>query len=488
MATRFVHWYEGMFLRPQHLQAAQRCEAHQRNRGAKWDLHYNWGLRSVEMSATALANHRLVFPALEARLRDGTLVALPEDAAAPELDLKGPLERERAFRVFLAVPSLRLGRPNVAEPGQNEGGRYLVESQDVEDENSGLHPQPLQMRRLHVKILLSNEDDHPGYEVLPIARIEKSSDADALPRLDVNYIPPLLGCDAWPPLQVGILRAVYDRIGTKIDLLAGQVLSRGISMESAATEDTRIIGQLRALNEAYTVLNLLAFAEGVHPFEAYLELCRLVGQLSIFGKKRRPPDLPRYDHDDLGRCFYAVKRYLDDLLSLIIEPDWVQRPFQGAGLRMQVQLEPAWLEPAWQMFVGVQSILPADQCIGLLTTPGQLDMKIGSSDRVDAIFEYGQPGLRFNHRPQPRALPILPGLIYFQVDRDSQVSEWQHVQKSLTFAIRLNEHRILGSIQDQQTLTIRHAGKEVALRFTLYLTRPSSQPVAAGSDGSAGSA
>ena len=480
MATPAVHWFQGMFLRPQHFQMAQRYEAGQRDRGARWDLHYNWGLRSLELNAAALANHRLVLQSLQARLRDGTLVSLPDDAPSPALDLGEPLERDRSLKLFLALPSLRLGRANLAEPGQAEGGRYLVDTLEIEDENDGLHPQPLQTRRLNVQVFLSTREDYPGYEVLPIGSIVKSADADAVPHLDTTYIPPLLACDAWPPLQIGILRAIYDRIGVKIDLLAGQMLSRGISMESYAAEDMRIVGQLRALNEAYAVLTVLAFAEGVHPFEAYLELCRLVGQLAIFGDRRRPPELPHYDHDDLGRCFYQVKKYIDALLNLIIEPDWIQRPFQGAALRMQVPLEPAWLEPAWQMFVGVHTSLPPEQCISLLTTPGQLDMKIGSSDRVDAIYQYGQAGLKFTHRAQPRSLPVLPGLIYFQVDRDSQVNEWQQVQKSLTLAIRLNEHRILGSIQGEQTLTIRHAGQTATLRFTLYLARPALPTATAG--------
>lgn len=479
MVTRAVHWYEGMFLRPQHLQAAQRYEANQRNRGAKWDLHYNWGLRSVELNETALANHRLVVQSLQARLRDGTLVCLPEDAAPPALDLKGPLERERSLKVFLAVPSLRLNRANVAEPGQPEGGRYLVDTLEIEDENSGLNPQSLELRRLNVQVLLSTQTDHPGYEVLPIGIVEKSAEADALPRLDRTYIPPLLACDAWPPLQIDILRAIYDRIGSKIDMLADQMLSRGISMGSYSMEDVRIVSQLRILNEAYAVLNILAFAEGVHPFEAYLELCRLVGQLSIFSNKRRLPDLPRYDHDDLAR-FYQVKKYLDALLD-IKPPEWEERPFRGAGLRMQVDLEPKWLEPAWQMFVGVKTTLPPEQCVSLLTTPGQLDMKIGSSNRVDTIYERGLPGLKFVHRPQPGALlPVLKDLVYLQVDRDSQATEWQHVRSDQKLAVRLNEGRILGSIQDAQELTIRHAGQTATLRFTLYMAQSAKQPAAAG--------
>src|SRR5205085_3782789 len=109
--------------------------------------------------------------------------------------------------------------------------------------------------------------------------------------------------------------------------------------------------------------------------------------------------------------------------------------FVGAGLRMQVALEPSWLEAVWQMYVGVKSNLPPDVCARLLTTAGSssLDMKIGSSARVDEIFTKGMAGLRFTHTPNPpQVLPSPAGLIYFQVDRQSQQNEWQNVQKELS--------------------------------------------------------
>ena len=217
------------------------------------------------------------------------------------------------------------------------------------------------------------------------------------------------------------------------------------------------------------------FAEGVHPLPAYLELCRLVGQLSIFGSNFRPPPLPQYDHDDLGGCFFKLKHYLDGLLDRIIEPEYKQVPFEGRGLRMQVSLEPAWLEAAYGMFVGVKSTISAEDCVTLLTKPGQLDMKIGSSTNVDRIYQRGQAGLRFVYTPAPpRALPRIPGLIFFQVDREAQLDEWANVQKSLTLAVRLNENRIDGSIEGQRRLTIRTGPgghQTTILDFTLYIVR-----------------
>jgi type VI secretion system protein ImpJ len=466
-----------MFLRPHHFQAAQRYEASQRDRGGKWDLHYNWGLRSLVLNTPALANYRFEVQSLEARLRDGTLVAFGprDDAPPPPLDLRGPLKDSASLTVLLAVPVLDMTRPNVGG-GDNGVGRYLLDTQPVEDENTGQEPQPLELRRLNVRLLASPPAEHPGYEVLPIARVKKSGAADATPQIDPGYIPPVLACDAWEILQVNIVRYFYDRIGTWVRDLAEQARSRGIGPESQAPEHTRILAQLRALNEAYAVLNILAFAGGIHPLEAYTELCRLAGQLAIFQEERGVRDLPRYDHDDLARCFYELRNYIDWLFEPFPKQVWLKRDFEGVGgLRMQVALEPVWLHKTWQMFVGVETTLPANECVRLLR---ETDMKIGSPRRVEKLFVDGLPGLQFTPQTAPDLLPKAATLVYFQVDRDAEKAEWQFVQDDLALAIRLNVRRIVGSIQGQKALTIDHGGQTTTLRFALYLLPPSGQPPA----------
>ena len=58
MTTPSVHWYEGMFLRPHHFMTAQRHWFHQAGLSERFDLHYNWGLRSVAIDLDALARTR----------------------------------------------------------------------------------------------------------------------------------------------------------------------------------------------------------------------------------------------------------------------------------------------------------------------------------------------------------------------------------------------------------------------------------------------
>lgn len=465
MTVRAVHWHEGMFLLPHHFQAAQRHAEATAARGGKWDVHYNWGLRALDLDPDALANHRFVAHALRARLRDGTLVAVPDDGVLPALDLKPALEQARSVTVVLAVPVARPGRANAAADPADRA-RYLVETQELEDENSGVNPQPVEVRVLNARLMFAT-DPQAGYEVLPVARVAKSARADAPPQLDDAFIPPVLSCDAFRPLAAGVVQAAYDRIGTKLGVLAAQAAGRGITFDSRAQGELTQLEQLRELNEAYAALGVLGF-NPVHPLTVYAELCRVVGRLAVFGPTRKVPELPRYDHDDLGGCFWRVKAYLDELLDLVVEPAYKERPFVGAGLRMQVALEPNWIEPGWALYIGVQSPLTADECVKLLSK-GQLDMKVGSSERVDAVFRLGQAGLRFEHQPAaPRVLPDVPGQTYFQISQDPAQVEWQNVQRSLALALRVNEHRVVGNIQGERVLTIRTGNQTVPVQFTLY--------------------
>jgi type VI secretion system protein ImpJ len=479
MTIQSVHWHEGMFLLPQHSQWADRLGTAYVVRQHQWDNHYGWGLRACELDLAALPNYRFAVHSLKARWKDGTTIAIPDDGVVTALDVKDAFDRSNSVTVYLALPRFHAGRPNAAgangaavaaENATDEtprDARFLVDTQDLEDENTGGSPQRVPVRLLHMKLLLSTQD-LAGYEVLPIARLRRAASAEAVPEFDVTYIPPVLACDAWQPLAAGILQATYDRLGKKIEQLAKQLVSRGISFDTHNAGDAVLRGQLQQLNQAYALLEVLAFAEGVHPLRAYLELCRLVGQLAIFNATRKAPALPRYDHDDLGGCFYRVRQYLEDIP--VEEPSYEERPFLGADSRMQVTLEPKWLEPSWEMYVGVLSPLKSEDCIKLLTRSGQLDMKIGSAGRVDEIFQRGLRGLQFTPSAKPpRDLPAQPGLVYFQVNRDAQLDEWKNVQTSLTLAIRLNRERIAGNIQGQHQLTIKIGTQTTTMQFTLFL-------------------
>ena len=68
MPIRPVHWYEGMFLRPQHFQVADRHAREALRASEDWFQPFDWGLRSVEFDRDAVGNYVLSLRACEARL------------------------------------------------------------------------------------------------------------------------------------------------------------------------------------------------------------------------------------------------------------------------------------------------------------------------------------------------------------------------------------------------------------------------------------
>lgn len=476
-----VHWYEGLFLLPQHLQSLERYRNELSHTSEQFNHPYNYGLRSLEFSREALANNQFEVRTLQARLRDGTVIDLEGGEQLERLDVKqavgiakAGLEeafvRETVVIVYVGVPRLQLGRENVLRPGSPGDARWLETRLEVDDENRSNKAKELQFRRLNVRLLLSTQD-LAGYEVLPIARIKRASEGEAAPQLDAGYIPPLLAVDAWPGLERDIVRAIYDMLGQKIEVLSQQVLNRGLSRDSRDPGDADRIAMLERLNEAYSVLGVLAFANGVHPLTAYTELCRLVGQLSIFGPERRVGEIPRYDHDDLARIFSQLKLRLEQLLYAVRDYTFQQRYFLGVGMGMQVSLEPQWFNSDWQWFIGVdKGDLSVQECRDLLS-PGQLDWKFGSSRQVEYLFTQRAEGLQLAPMDRPiRALPARANWLYYEVKQAVTSAAWRDVQDTQTLALRLRDTLIMNRdrLQGERKLVVSARGKPVTLQFALF--------------------
>jgi type VI secretion system protein ImpJ len=474
MRTLPVHWHEGMFLRPHHFQAADRYWADQLRQSSRWDLNFNWGIRRIDIDLEALKNYRFVVSQLHARLRDGTIVRVPQDSSLAELNLHSAFANQDTIEVMLAVPTLEVGRTNVGGAGTDETVRYRLESPTggLADENSGQNARPIQFRRLNLHLLLSGQDP-AGYETLPLATVSRSTQGDTTPQLHRPFIPPVLACDAWPVLKVDILSHIYHKIGTLVRQLAETVKLRQITILDTDPEARQMFEGLRMLNEGAAVSRLIARINGLHPLTAYTELCRLVGQFAIFNAQNPIcPELPDYDHDNLGDCFFTVKRYLDELLNAtLFDLKFQQRPFTGHGLQMRVEMEEPWLAPGWSMYIGVESNLQSGEVVALLTA-GQMNMKIASADRVEEVYARGLRGMEFRHEPQPpRVLPVTKTNTYFVVSRSQD--EWPFVLRTRRLAIRMNERLLAGDLEGKREVLIRgQPGRQPIMRFTLYIVPP----------------
>src|SRR5450432_3886909 len=222
-----VHWHEGMFLRPHQFQAADHHADQLACRHARCDQPYYWGLRKLQIDQDALSAHRVVIRALEIRFLDGTILSLPEDASELSMDLHEALETNREADIYLTIPQHRPRQPNL-ETSSSGPVRYRSYTLDLEDENTGTNAQPIAFRRLNVQ-LKHGREELSGFETLPLARLEKSDRAEAVPVLATTYFPPLLCCDAYAALQNNVLQQAFYRVDKKLNMLSQQIITRGIS-------------------------------------------------------------------------------------------------------------------------------------------------------------------------------------------------------------------------------------------------------------------
>ena len=462
-----VHWSEGMFLRPHHFQAAERHWTELLGTAQQWDNHYHYGIHSIELSREALANYQLQVNHLHARMKDGTVIVLDSGREPDRVDLKEAFQRQTEVTAYLGIPKLVLGRPNVAQRRAPESRFFEVELA-VPDESRGANDQDLQFRELNARLLLSTQE-LAGFEVLPLARIKRAGEEESVPKVDDDYFPPVLTVQAWSPLGLEIVRAIYDIVGEKIEVLGDRVVNRGVTLASQEPGDLEDFMMLMALNEGYGSLGCLAFATNVHPFLAYTELCRLVGQLSIFDETRRTPQVPQYDHDDLARIFKWVKVQIERLIGTRRRLEFEQRFFLGTDRGMQVTIEPKWVHSGWKWYVGVNGAGVTDREIRDLLRAGNLDWKMGSTQQVDLIFRHGIPGVTLEDLPQPpRALPTRQGWVFYEVRRDN--AAWKDVLATQTLAIRFREELIsnLATLTGQRKLEVSAQGKRCVLEFALF--------------------
>jgi type VI secretion system protein ImpJ len=465
MRNLAVHWSEGMFLRPHHFQAADRHVRELIATSSEWDAPYNYGLRSCQWSSEAIANYQVQVMNLSCRLRDGTIYS-----AGEELDrrnLRDAFQSAGEVTAYLGIPKSVLGRGNVAAQVGEGRTRYLSETVSLQDEAGGGNDQEVQLLRPNARVLLSTEE-LSGYEAIPIGRVRRAGAEEATPELD-EYIPPLLAIDAWPPLSIGIVRAIYDIIGEKIEILGARVLERGITLASTDPGDLDDLLMLHSLNKSQAALHCLTFARGVHPLPVYSELCRIVGALSVFGPQRVVGEIPVYDHDDLSRIFRWVKLRIEQLLGSRKQLQYQQRYFVGTERGLQVEIDPPWLHSGWDWYVGVNGKNVSDRTVRELLQPGNLDWKMGSAQQVDVIFKHGVPGVRhIELASAPRALPGHQGWTYYEISREGNA--WKDVFATQSLALRFRTELIgnLDQLRGQRNLEVILPAKRAVLQFALF--------------------
>ncbi|WP_208354161.1 type VI secretion system baseplate subunit TssK [Pseudaestuariivita rosea] len=422
-----VAWTEGMFLRTQHFQQADRWTEHLVVEATRPLAPYPWGLTEISIDHSALAIGRFALTSISGVLPDGTPFSAPEHC-----DLPAPLtldETVKNARVLLTLPMLRPGAPSFAPDGGPVSARQTRSDYDAADDNTdSAFTAEISVGRLRFSLKLET-DDTAGFEQLMLGRVlEVKSDMSVV--LDDNIIPPIMKVGASGRLSslltefLGLIRHRAEAIAKR----AGDPSLRG----AAEVGDYLM---LQALNRASPVMaHLNAQAGQIHPELLYRQCVALAGELATLTEPTRlPEEFPAYRHDDLEATFAPVLAALRRALSSVMEQSAVPIPLEQRrhGVRVGMISDASLLKEA-----GFVLAVRADMAGEALRRNLPNQIKVGPVERIAELVNVALPGVPV--RPAavaPRQLPFSSGTVYFDLETEGDI--WDSIKKSGTVAIHL---------------------------------------------------
>lgn len=451
--TQHIHWHEGLFLQPHHMQQMQQNIIMQIRAERRLRYAHAYGVIDSELSADALRNLLVQFRHLRAVMPSGLEVEYPASADLPPLNLQNAFDAgAEAVTVMIGVPLWDANGANVVSGDNNEGWKsrriYKLDEIERPDENTGVHMHPMLVRRVNARLLLST-DDISGLEVLPLVRITRSTaDSAGLPTLDPHFIPPCLLFHGYAHLTA-IVRDLSNQVDANRRDLVTRVSrggSRGDSTREAKFQAEHIFF-LQTLNKFSGRLATYLSTPGVTPFEMYIELRDLLGELATLVPGYDAMEVSPYDHDRPGVVFGELSDKIRELLQLIANQKFRRVEFREEDEIYVADLTAIQLTESSACYLAVETEEDPRTLVKLVEAPDRFKAMALSNihQRVRGLT------LR-EEREVPLDLPAKPGLHYFKIEPEDNRALWRRIIVENTMAIRF---------------TVSEA---VDYKFTLYTT------------------
>jgi type VI secretion system protein ImpJ len=422
-----IHWHEGLFLLPHHLQRLQKSIAEGISADRKLGWSYPYGIVEMRLSADELENLRIRFDKLRVIMPSGVAIDFPENAELPSLDIKQAFASSGgSFYVMLGVPLWFGQRANTIAPGQVADSRvkvlYRTAEIEVADENTGENPKPVLVRKVNARLMLENEDPS-DLEVIPLLRIVRGVGEEVgIPRQDPEYIGPCLVLNGSPVLRE-LVRDLASQVQASRRELVVQLTRAGFSLENLRGLQFEQLMRLRTLNRFSARLPSLAEASGIPPFTMYLELRELLGELTAMHPDRDEFEVAPYDHDNPYPCFSELSSKIRSFLRGAVAPSFLKLPFTDVdGWRTVVFEDQHFTQPN-EYFLGIKTSQDPREMARLVEDADRFKL-MPRSLATRAIRGVILKEERF----PPLELPAQSGLYYFRLLRNESSRSWQQIQ------------------------------------------------------------
>jgi type VI secretion system ImpJ/VasE family protein len=443
-----VHWHEGLFLQPHHLQTMQHHLLERFGAERKLGYVFPHGVVDMKMSADALENMLVRFDRLRVIMPSGLEVSFPDNADLPSLDIKAAFEASsNPFTVSLAVPLWYATRANAVDSAAGNTGAaagggaewrvkrvYKVAEIQRTDENTGENQQPMMVRRINARLIL-DDDDHTDLETVPLLRIAHATGQDVgTARQEPGYIPPCLVIGGSTSLRER-LRDLSNQVQASRATLVQQIKAGGFSIDAMRGVQFEQAMRLRTLNRYAARLGaLISVLPQVRPFDFYLELRELLGELSASHPDRDAEfAVPEYDHENLAGSFDDLINKIRGLLGGTVQERYLKIDFiqEGAVLVLKNPLDAEHFEKPTDYFLGIKT-REDHAALAKLVEDGDRFKLMAKTMIQQRIW-----GIKLlEERHPPLTLPAKGDLFYFRLMRSESQRMWDRIKDEKTMAVR----------------------------------------------------
>jgi type VI secretion system protein ImpJ len=431
-----VHWHEGMFLYPHHLQMSTRQKEVEDFQKIQACQSFWWGISEMKINKTALAGYRFKIDTARLRLKDGTWIHIPENAYAEEMSFEDLYEKGLdSMTVWVGVRRAEPYTPMVHELGKDNTGTvrtYVLRETNVWDDSTGDNKKTIQTRLWNVRVFVGSP---PGdqYESMQIGDLSWSS--SNRPEFSMDKSTPFLSIDASAFLSER-LRNMIVRLNNQAAFLQKEMAARRIVLN---TNPARVIENLLRLQISgsfgLTLKHLMAVGK-IHPFQIYLELIRLAGNLVALSPEMPflPPD---YDHDNAGQVMNKLIRDIEGMIDGSVVVDYDDRAFEFLEGRHQCRLDREWLDNASDFNSAFYLCIVSDQSDDHVDKMlSHFNVKIGPPSRIQDIRRMRTQGMPCERiRRVPAGLPDRSGLHYYKLDFSRRSEFWEGLNQDLMLVI-----------------------------------------------------
>ena len=431
-----LHWHEGLFLQPHHLQSLQRLVTRSASTALRMTWPYAYGVAAMRLSVDAINNHLIRFDELKAIMPSGLVLDYPNNTDIDALDIKRAFASSSdALTLRLGVPLYQPSRANAVDAQTQAAGyvKRLYRVGEVErlDENTGDNAQPMAVRRINAKLLINDEDD-TDMETMTILRVGRFSAAEgSLPRVDPAFAPPCLVLDGSAALR-DMMRDIVYQVDARRRELTANLTRGGFNLESLRGVQFEQMLRLRVLNRFAARLGpIMKVTQALAPFQAFLELRELAAELATLRPDRDSSEFPDYDHDRPMLCFAELIDRIRGMLANATPGRVLEVKFERKDNLYVADLTPEHLTAPNEYFLSIRTKIDSSE-LGKLVEDRDAFKFMAYSMANQRVW-----GVRLaQERNPPVTLRAETGLHYFRLLRGDSARMWEQIAGERRIACR----------------------------------------------------